>query len=81
MKLDGDIMVELTAEQEMESTYGMDLFNKRPISIARGKGSLVYDADGNAYIDCGANYGTSNVGHCNPKVVEAIKGQCPFYLL
>jgi acetylornithine/LysW-gamma-L-lysine aminotransferase len=69
-------MVELTADQEVESTYGMDLFTKRPISIIRGKGSLVYDADGKVYIDCGANYGTSNVGHCNPMVVEAIKKQC-----
>lgn len=45
------------------------------MSIISGKGALLYDADGNEYIDCGANYGTSNVGHCNPAVVEAIKAQ------
>jgi acetylornithine/LysW-gamma-L-lysine aminotransferase len=53
----------------------MDIFSKRPLSIVRGSGALLYDADGNEYIDCGANYGTCNIGHCNPEVVKAIKAQ------
>ncbi|UCH88345.1 MAG: aspartate aminotransferase family protein [Thermoplasmata archaeon] len=60
----------------MESTLSIDLYNKRPMTIVRGSGALLYDSNGNEYIDCGANYGTSNVGHCNPEVVAAIKSQC-----
>jgi acetylornithine/LysW-gamma-L-lysine aminotransferase len=66
---------ELTADQQLEEAHGINLFNKRPISIVRGSGATLYDADGNEYIDCGANYGTCNVGHCNTSVVEAIKTQ------
>jgi len=45
------------------------------VSIVRGKGALVYDANGKEYIDCMSGYGVSLVGHCHPKVVEAIQRQ------
>jgi acetylornithine/LysW-gamma-L-lysine aminotransferase len=35
----------------------------------------VWDADGNAYIDCVGGHGVANVGHAHPAVVEAVRWQ------
>jgi LysW-gamma-L-lysine/LysW-L-ornithine aminotransferase len=52
-----------------------NLYQKFPIRIERGKGAYVWDTSGKEYIDCMGGYGVALVGHCNPKVVEAIKNQ------
>ena len=44
-----------------------------PIFIARAEGSRIYDADGNDYIDYVGSWGPMILGHCHPKVVEAIQ--------
>jgi glutamate-1-semialdehyde 2,1-aminomutase len=44
-----------------------------PIYLAHGRGSHVSDADGNDYIDYHNGFGTMVVGHCHPKVREAIE--------
>jgi len=44
-----------------------------PIFITRAQGSKIYDADGNAYIDYVGSWGPMILGHCHPKVVEAIR--------
>lgn len=44
-----------------------------PIFMARGKGSKIYDIDGNEYIDYVLSWGPLILGHTNDKVVEAIK--------
>jgi LysW-gamma-L-lysine/LysW-L-ornithine aminotransferase len=48
---------------------------KFPIKIERGRGTAVWDDSGNEYIDCMGGYGVALVGHCNPRVVDAIKNQ------
>jgi glutamate-1-semialdehyde 2,1-aminomutase len=44
-----------------------------PIFIASAAGSKIYDVDGNAYIDYVGSWGPMILGHCHPKVVEAIQ--------
>lgn len=44
-----------------------------PLFIERGKGSHIWDADGNEYIDFCGSWGPLILGHANSKVVEAIK--------
>lgn len=51
------------------------LYQRFPIVIDRGKGAKVWDDAGKEYIDCMAGYGVALVGHCNDRVVEAIKAQ------
>ncbi len=46
-----------------------------PLVVERGEGSLLYDVDGNVYIDLNSGLGVMNVGHSHPEVVEAIKRQ------
>ena len=51
------------------------LYQRFPIVIDRGKGAKVWDDAGKEYIDCMAGYGVALVGHCNDRVVNAIKDQ------
>ncbi|MGD9994753.1 MAG: glutamate-1-semialdehyde 2,1-aminomutase [Salinivirgaceae bacterium] len=44
-----------------------------PVYISHGKGSKIYDIDGNEYIDYVSSWGPLILGHAFPKVVEAIK--------
>lgn len=48
--------------------------NTLPI-IVEGSGAEVTDADGKKYIDFEAGPGVASVGHCHPRVVDAIKKQ------
>ena len=43
--------------------------------VDSAKGSLVYDVEGNEYIDFAGGIAVMNVGHSHPKVIEAIKNQ------
>jgi glutamate-1-semialdehyde 2,1-aminomutase len=47
--------------------------NMDPIFMERGKGSKIYDIDGNEYIDYVLSWGPLILGHTNDKVVEGIK--------
>ncbi len=60
---------------ELEDYYTVGVYKKRPVVIVRGSGAVVWDIEGREYIDCVAGHGVAIVGHCHPKVVEAIKKQ------
>ena len=49
------------------------LFYANPVRIVRGEGVHLYDADGQAYLDAYNN--VPSVGHCHPRVVQAIARQ------
>lgn len=48
-------------------------FYEEPVHIVRGEGVWLWDADGRKYLDCYNN--VPHVGHCNPRVVDAIRRQ------
>ena len=48
--------------------------------IAKAEGSLLYDVNGNSFIDLIGGISVANVGHRHPKVIEAIKKQLDAYL-
>lgn len=48
-------------------------FYEDPVHIVRGKGVWLWDNSGKKYLDCYNN--VPHVGHCHPKVVEAIYNQ------
>jgi acetylornithine/succinyldiaminopimelate/putrescine aminotransferase len=50
------------------------------IEISRAKGVYMYGPDGKEYIDFISGIGVSNVGHCHPRVVEAIQYQAQTYM-
>lgn len=46
-----------------------------PIFIKKGFGSYIEDVDGNTYIDYVLSWGPLILGHCNPRIVNALKNQ------
>ncbi|MBJ6752731.1 glutamate-1-semialdehyde 2,1-aminomutase [Geomonas anaerohicana] len=44
-----------------------------PLFIKSASGPMIFDEDGNGYIDYVGSWGPMIVGHCHPKVVDAIK--------
>ena len=50
------------------------------LEIVKASGSKMWDVNGKMYIDLIAGISVCNVGHCNPKVVEAIKNQADQYM-
>lgn len=49
---------------------------KAPLFIEKAKGSKIYDADGNGYIDYVCSWGPNILGHAYPEVIEAVKNSC-----
>jgi 4-aminobutyrate aminotransferase-like enzyme len=58
-----------------ESLLGKNtpLFYDQPLHLVRGEGVHLYDVDGHQYLDVYNN--VPNVGHCHPRVVEALSRQ------
>jgi acetylornithine/LysW-gamma-L-lysine aminotransferase len=51
------------------------VFSEKPIRIERGEGVHLYDDGGREYLDFGASYACTPVGHCHPEVVDAATSQ------
>jgi LysW-gamma-L-lysine/LysW-L-ornithine aminotransferase len=58
-----------------EDQYLGHIYQRFPVNIARGKGAKVWDTSDREYIDCMGGYGVAIVGHCNDRVVQAIRTQ------
>jgi acetylornithine/LysW-gamma-L-lysine aminotransferase len=51
------------------------VFSEKPIRIDRGEGPYLYADDGTEYLDFGASYACTPLGHAHPRVVEAATEQ------
>lgn len=63
---------EITAEGQK---YVMNTYGRLPLALVKGQGAYVFDADGKEYLDFVAGIAVNSVGHCHPRVVEAVKKQ------
>jgi acetylornithine/N-succinyldiaminopimelate aminotransferase len=57
-------------EAALMPTYGIP-----PVALARGEGCVVWDVDGNQYLDFIAGIAVSSLGHAHPALVEAVSKQ------
>src|SRR3984893_12522048 len=55
--------------------YVIGNYTRYPVCLARGEGSWVWDAEGNRYLDFFPGWGCDLLGHCPPRVVEAVQDQ------
>ncbi|MHA1699115.1 MAG: aspartate aminotransferase family protein [Promethearchaeota archaeon] len=55
----------------IEDDHDYRQFNKK-IPIVKGEGAVLFDADGNKYIDCVGGHGVSILGHSHPKLIKAL---------
>jgi acetylornithine/N-succinyldiaminopimelate aminotransferase len=64
-----------TATVELFKKYVIANYNRYPVNLVRGEGSLVWDAEGNRYLDFFPGWGCNLLGHCPPHVVRAVQEQ------
>ena len=55
--------------------YVIPNYTRFPMSLVRGEGSYVWDSEGNRYLDFFPGWGCNLLGHCPPRVVEAVQQQ------
>ncbi len=55
--------------------YVVGNYTRYPVCLVRGEGSYVWDAEGNRYLDFFPGWGCNLLGHCPPRVVEAVREQ------
>jgi acetylornithine/N-succinyldiaminopimelate aminotransferase len=67
--------VSLTDLQALERDYAVPTYLRHPVEFVRGRGTKLWDDEGNEYLDFLAGISVLNVGHCHPTVVAAIQEQ------
>jgi acetylornithine/N-succinyldiaminopimelate aminotransferase len=60
--------------------YIFSTYKRFPIVLLKGKGTKVWDQYGKEYLDFVAGLAVCSLGHCHPKVVEAIEAQAKILL-
>jgi acetylornithine/N-succinyldiaminopimelate aminotransferase len=61
--------------QELERTSVIPTYARNPVEFVRGEGTRLWDAEGNEYLDFLCGISVTNVGHCHPRVVQAVREQ------
>jgi len=59
----------------VESEWGAHNYNPLDVVLVRGEGAWVYDAEGKKYLDCLSSYSALNLGHCHPRLRQAMTDQ------
>ena len=61
--------------KELDAAYLFHTYSRLPITLVRGSGTRVWDADGKEYLDFLAGIAVNALGHCHPRLVSAIQEQ------
>ena len=62
----------LQQQQQLEETYVMHTFGRKPVDLVEGSGVYVMDDTGKTYLDFISGIGVISLGHCHPRLVEAL---------
>lgn len=60
--------------QALHARYVMPTYAPGPL-LVKGRGAKVWDADGRKYLDFLSGIAVTNIGHCHPRLVRAIRRQ------
>ena len=60
---------------DLYQRYVIPNYTRYPVCLVRGEGSHVWDDEGNRYLDFFPGWGCNLLGHCPPRVVEAVREQ------
>ncbi len=69
---------ELQSSQEtidVFEKYVIPNYRRYPVSLVRGEGSYVWDSEGRKYLDFFPGWGCNLLGHCPPRIVQAVQEQ------
>jgi predicted acetylornithine/succinylornithine family transaminase len=59
----------------LERDYAIPTYVRNPVQFIRGSGVRLWDDEGNEYLDFLCGISVTNIGHCHPRVVAAIREQ------
>ncbi|KAI3996835.1 hypothetical protein MKX01_021111 [Papaver californicum] len=59
----------------LEYQYSAHNYHPIPVVFSHGRGSCIWDPEGNRYLDFLSAYSAVNQGHCHPKVMKALVEQ------
>ncbi len=70
-------IAELNSSETVElfRQYVIPNYTRYPVNLVRGEGSLVWDSEGQRYLDLFPGWGCNLLGHCPPRVVQAVQEQ------
>src|SRR5579862_9383006 len=60
---------------DLYQRYVIANYTRFPVCLVRGEGSSVWDDAGNRFLDFFPGWGCGLLGHCPPRVVEAVREQ------
>ena len=63
------------ATAELFDRYVIPNYGRYPVCLVRGEGSRVWDDQGRQYLDLFPGWGCNLLGHCPPRVVQAVQEQ------
>ncbi|HTR72424.1 MAG TPA: aspartate aminotransferase family protein [Solirubrobacteraceae bacterium] len=61
--------------QRLEQDRVMATYARLPVQFVRGEGASLWDEQGNEYLDFLCGISVTNIGHCHPRVVAAVREQ------
>jgi predicted acetylornithine/succinylornithine family transaminase len=61
--------------KELTTRFIINSYGDRPIALERGQGIYVWDPEGNKYLDFVAGIAVNILGHCHPKIIQAVEKQ------
>ena len=67
--------VTLAELQRLESESMIGSYARLPVEFVRGEGPLLWDDEGNEYLDFLCGISVTSIGHCHPAVVAAVREQ------
>src|SRR4051794_16035452 len=59
----------------LDNDYVLNTYKRLPGVFVRGSGCLMWDSEGNEYLDFLAGIAVCQLGHCHPAITEAISKQ------
>ncbi len=67
--------VNKSQQKGLAMSHIMPTYNRQPINFVRGQGTWLYSQDNTAYLDALTGIAVCGLGHCHPKITQAIQQQ------
>jgi predicted acetylornithine/succinylornithine family transaminase len=61
--------------QALEARHVLQTYRRQPVTLVRGEGVWLYDAEGREYLDLLSGIGVASLGHAHPRLAAAIAEQ------
>ena len=61
--------------EDPRGKYLMETYSRLPITMRKGSGSWLWDTEGKKYLDYTTGIAVNNLGHCHPRITDAIISQ------